>query len=92
MFLCPISPRFRGYIPEEDLAIEEDTRGRDNQPISQLNPLLTNALDLDRRCRPPSENVLQSGGVPQRGAGVELPGSGTFERICERRQHPGRGG
>ena len=90
MFRCPIFPRFRRYVPEEDLAIEEDTRGRDNQPISQLDPLIANTLDLDRRRGSPSENVLQSGRVPQRRAGVELPGGGTFEHIGEWRQHPGK--
>ena len=83
MFLGPTFPRFRRYIPEEDLAIQEDARGRNDQPISQPDPLLPDALDLNGRRRSPSEDILQPGWIPQRGTCVELPDGGTFEYVGE---------
>ena len=58
MLLGPISPRIRRYIPEEDLSVQEDAWRRNDQPVGQLDPLLPDALDLNRQRRTPSKDVF----------------------------------
>ena len=58
MLLGPISPRIRRYISEEDLSVQEDAWGRNDQPTGQLDPLLPDALDLNGRGRTPSQDVF----------------------------------
>ena len=83
MLFGPIFPWFRRYIPEEDLPVQEDTRGWNDQSVGQLDPLLPDALDLDRWRGTPSEDVLKPSRVPQRSTSVESPNGGTPECVGE---------
>ena len=83
MLLGPTFPWFRRYIPEEDLPVQEDTRGWNDQSVGQLDPLLPDALDLDRWRGTPSEDVLKPSRVPQRSTSVESPNGGTPECVGE---------
>lgn len=75
--LAPALPEGRWDIPQKDLPLQENTRGRKQKTILKVNPGGGNRLDLDRRWDFPGKYVGEAAArttiVPRARREVKIP-------------------